>query len=133
EPGLLAGPAHEPRLGLLGRARHRHRHRSRPAPAREARARSVAAAAARDGVGRRLPAEPMSLRAQLALLAVAAVCLPLVVVVGSGLVMFGMHEEWKFWLVAAGAALCALAGALLLGRQILRPLDRKSTRLNSSH
>ena len=64
----------------------------------------------------------MSLRAQLAVLAVAAVCLPLVVVVGSGLVMFGMHEEWKFWAVAAGAALCALAGALLLGRQILRPL-----------
>ena len=66
----------------------------------------------------------MSLRAQLALLAVAAVCLPLVVVVGSGLVMFGMHEEWKFWLVAGVSALCALAGALLLGGQILRPLGR---------
>jgi two-component system sensor histidine kinase BaeS len=66
----------------------------------------------------------MSLRAQLAVLAVAAVCLPLLVVVGSGLVMFGMHEEWKFWLVAGVSALCALAGALLLGRQILRPLGR---------
>jgi two-component system, OmpR family, sensor histidine kinase BaeS len=66
----------------------------------------------------------MSLRAQLAVLAVAAVCLPLLVVVGSGLVMLGMHEEWKFWLVAGVSALCALAGALLLGRQILRPLGR---------
>ncbi|HSB40123.1 MAG TPA: ATP-binding protein [Gaiellaceae bacterium] len=66
----------------------------------------------------------MSIRAQLAVLAIAAVCLPLAVVVGSGLVMFGMHEETTFWLVAAASALCALAGALLLGREILRPLDR---------
>jgi len=66
----------------------------------------------------------MSLRAQLAVLAVAAVCLPLVVVVGSGLVMFGMHEEWKFWLVAGVSALCALVGAVLLGRYILRPLGQ---------
>ncbi|HSC49720.1 MAG TPA: ATP-binding protein [Gaiellaceae bacterium] len=66
----------------------------------------------------------MTVRAQLALLAVAAVCLPLAVVVGSGLVMFGMHDESTFWLVAVVSALCALAGALLLGRQLLRPLDR---------
>jgi two-component system sensor histidine kinase BaeS len=65
----------------------------------------------------------MSVRAQLAVLAVAAVCLPLVVVVASGLVMFGMHDESTFWLVAVVSALCALGGALLLGRQILRPLD----------
>ena len=65
----------------------------------------------------------MSVRAQLAVLAVAAVCLPLTVVVGSGLVMFGMHDESTFWLVAVVSALAALAGALLLGRQILRPLD----------
>ena len=66
----------------------------------------------------------MSVRAQLAVLAVAAVCLPLAVVVGSGLVMFGMHDESTFWIVVVVSALCALAGALLLGRQILRPLDR---------
>jgi two-component system sensor histidine kinase BaeS len=66
----------------------------------------------------------VSVRAQLAVLAVAAVCLPLAVVVASGLVMFGMHDERKFWLVVVVSALCALAGALLLGRQILRPLDR---------
>ena len=65
----------------------------------------------------------MSARAQLAALAVAAVCLPLVVVVGSGLVMFGMHDETKFWAVVIVSTLGALAGALLLGRHILRPLD----------
>jgi two-component system sensor histidine kinase BaeS len=65
----------------------------------------------------------VSIRAQLSVLAVAAVCLPLAVVVGSGLVMFGMHDERKFWLVVIVSAVCALAGALLLGQQILRPLD----------
>jgi two-component system, OmpR family, sensor histidine kinase SaeS len=68
----------------------------------------------------------VSVRAQLAVLAVAAVCLPLAVVVGSGLVMFGMHDKRTFWLVVVVSALCALGGALLLGRQILRPLDRLS-------
>jgi signal transduction histidine kinase len=65
----------------------------------------------------------MSIRLQLAVLAVAAVCLPLAVVVGSGLVMFGMHDRTTFWVVVVVAALCALAGALLLGRRILGPLD----------
>ncbi len=65
----------------------------------------------------------MSIRTQLSVLAVAAVCLPLGVVVGSGLVMFGMHDERKFWLVVVVSALCALGGALLLGRHLLRPLD----------
>ncbi len=63
-----------------------------------------------------------SLRTQLALLAVAAVCLPLAVVVGSGLVMFGMHDETKAWAVVVVSALCALGGALLLGHRILKPL-----------
>ena len=63
-----------------------------------------------------------SLRTQLALLAVAAVCLPLAVVVGSGLVMFGMHDETKVWAVVVVSALCALGGALLLGHYVLRPL-----------
>ncbi len=65
----------------------------------------------------------MSIRAQLAVLAVAAVCAPIAIVVGSGLVMFGMHDERKFWLVVIVATVFALAGALLLGQQILRPLD----------
>ena len=74
----------------------------------------------------------MSIRTHLALLAVAAVCLPVAVVVGSGLVMFGMHDERKFWLVVAISTLVALGGALVLGRKILRPLDQlrsASTRL----
>jgi two-component system sensor histidine kinase BaeS len=65
----------------------------------------------------------MSIRAQLAVLAVAAVCLPIAIVVGSGLVMFGMHDQATFWLVVAVSTLCALAGALLLGRRLLGPLD----------
>ena len=65
----------------------------------------------------------MSIRSQLAVLAVAAVCLPLAAVVGSGLVMFGMHDKSWFWLVVAVSMVCALAGALFLGHQILRPLD----------
>ena len=73
----------------------------------------------------------MSIRAQLAVLAVAAVCLPIAVVVGSGLVMFGMHDERTFWLVVVVATVCALAGALLLGQQILRP--RIEFRLNGVH
>jgi len=64
----------------------------------------------------------MSLRSRLAILAVAAVCLPLLSVVAFGLVMFGMHDETRFWIVVVVSALSALAGALLLGRQILRPL-----------
>jgi two-component system sensor histidine kinase BaeS len=66
----------------------------------------------------------MSVRTQLALLVVAAVCLPLVVVVAAGFVMFHMHDEAKVWIVVIVSALCALAGALLLGRHILHPLDR---------
>jgi signal transduction histidine kinase len=65
----------------------------------------------------------MSIRLQLAVLALAAVCLPLAAVVGSGLVMFGMHDDTKFIAVVVGSTLCAVAGALLLGRRILGPLD----------
>jgi len=65
----------------------------------------------------------MSIRLQLAVLALAAVCLPLAAVVGSGLVMFGMHDDAKFIAVVVGSTLCAIAGALLLGRRILGPLD----------
>jgi signal transduction histidine kinase len=65
----------------------------------------------------------MSIRLQLAVLALAAVCLPLAAVVGSGLVMFGMHDDTKFIAVVVGSTLFAAAGALLLGRRILGPLD----------
>jgi signal transduction histidine kinase len=65
----------------------------------------------------------MSIRLQLAVLALVAVCLPLAAVVGSGLVMFGMHDDAKFIAVVVGSTLCAIAGALLLGRRILGPLD----------
>jgi two-component system, OmpR family, sensor histidine kinase SaeS len=68
----------------------------------------------------------MSIRAQLAILALAAVCLPLVAVVWSGLVMFGMHDDAKFMAVVVGSTLAALGGALLLGRRILGPLDELS-------
>jgi two-component system sensor histidine kinase BaeS len=65
----------------------------------------------------------MSIRSRLAVLAVAAVCLPLAAIIGSGLVMFGMHDRALFWAVVVVSALCALLVALLLGRQVLRPLD----------
>jgi signal transduction histidine kinase len=64
----------------------------------------------------------MSIRAQLGLLAVAAVCLPLAAVVGFGFVMLGVHDE-KLVAVALASMLVALAAALLVGRQLLRPLD----------
>jgi signal transduction histidine kinase len=66
----------------------------------------------------------VSIRAQLALLAVGAVCLPLTAVVASGLVMFHMPgDEKTFWLVIGASALCALGAALFLGQRILKPLD----------
>lgn len=65
----------------------------------------------------------MSIRAQLALLALAAVCLPLAAVVGFGLVMLHVQSDPTFVAIVVGSALAALAGALLLGRHILRPLD----------
>ena len=80
-------------------------------------------AAARDRLGRRLPPARMSIRSQLAVLAVAAVCLPLAAVVGSGLVMFGMHDRSWFWFVVGVSAACALGCAFVVGQQILRPLD----------
>jgi len=64
----------------------------------------------------------MSIRSQLALLAVAAVCLPLAAVVGFGFVMLGVHDA-KLVAVALTSMLAALTAALLVGRQILRPLD----------
>ena len=65
-----------------------------------------------------------TLRLQVAALALLAVCLPLAVVLASGWVMFGMHDDAKILAVAIASALAALVGALLLVRWILRPLER---------
>jgi signal transduction histidine kinase len=64
----------------------------------------------------------MSIRAQLAALALAAVCVPLGAVLASGLVMFGTKDFEKILLVGVISALVALGGALALGRLLLRPL-----------
>jgi signal transduction histidine kinase len=64
-----------------------------------------------------------TLRLQLGALALLAVCLPLGIVIASGLVMFGMHAA-QILAVSAASALAALGGALLLSRWILRPLER---------
>jgi two-component system sensor histidine kinase BaeS len=68
-----------------------------------------------------------TLQLQLGALALLIVCLPLAVVLGSGLVMFGMHEDAQILSVAVVSTLCALGGAVLLGRHILRPLERLRT------
>jgi signal transduction histidine kinase len=65
-----------------------------------------------------------TLRLQLSALALLAVCLPLGVVLASGWVMFGMHDDAKVVAVAVASALAALIGALLLAGWILRPLER---------
>jgi signal transduction histidine kinase len=64
----------------------------------------------------------MSIRSQLAALALVAVCVPLAAVLASGLVMFPMHDFEKILLVSVISALVALGAALLLGRRMLRPL-----------
>ena len=65
-----------------------------------------------------------TLRLQVAALALLAVCLPLAVVLASGWVMFGMHDDAKVLAVAVASAVAALVGALLLVRWILRPLEQ---------
>ena len=64
-----------------------------------------------------------TLRLQLGALALLAVCLPLGVVIASGLVMFDMHDA-EILAIAIASAVFALAGAVLLSRWILRPLER---------
>ena len=68
-----------------------------------------------------------SLRLQLAALALLAVCLPLGVVLASGWVMFGMGDHGKILAVAVASALAALAGALVLARWVLQPLEQLRT------
>ncbi|HEY6835330.1 MAG TPA: HAMP domain-containing sensor histidine kinase [Gaiellaceae bacterium] len=64
----------------------------------------------------------MSVRAQLAALALVAVCVPVAAILASGVVMLKPHEFAVIVVAAASSALVALVGALLLGRRILRPL-----------
>jgi signal transduction histidine kinase len=67
-----------------------------------------------------------TLRLQLGALALLAVCLPLGVVIASGLVMFEMDAA-KVVSVGVASGLAALAGALLVSRWILLPLERLRT------
>ena len=64
----------------------------------------------------------MSIRLQLAALALIGVCVPLAAVLASGLVMFGTHAFEKLAYVALVSASAALVAALALGRRMLRPL-----------
>ena len=64
----------------------------------------------------------MSIRLQLAALALVGVCVPLVAVLASGLVMLGTQAFEKLAYVALASALVALLGALALGRRVLGPL-----------
>jgi signal transduction histidine kinase len=64
----------------------------------------------------------MTLKLQLAVLTLLAVCLPLGVVLASGLVMFGLHHDVAILGIAFASAVAALLGAYVLGRRILRPL-----------
>ena len=68
-----------------------------------------------------------TLQLQLAALALLAVCLPVAVVLASGLVMFGMHHDVAILAIALASALSALVGAYLLGRRLLQPLGRLRT------
>jgi two-component system sensor histidine kinase BaeS len=79
----------------------------------------IAAGLASFGIARWLP----TLHLQLGAFAVLAVCLPLGVVMASGLVMFEMQGDAKLFSVAVASAAFAVAGALLLSRWILRPLE----------
>ncbi len=65
-----------------------------------------------------------TVRLQLAVLALLCVVLPLVIVLLSGWVMFGMGDDLKILAVSGAAALAAVAAGLLLGRSIGRRIDR---------
>jgi two-component system, OmpR family, sensor histidine kinase BaeS len=65
-----------------------------------------------------------TVRLQLAVLALLCVVLPLVVVLLSGWVMFGMGDDLKILAVSSAAALAAVAAGLLVGRSIGRRIER---------
>jgi signal transduction histidine kinase len=64
----------------------------------------------------------VSIRAQLAALALVAVGVPVGAILASGIVMLKPHDFVEILAVAGVSALVALAAALALGRRILRPL-----------
>jgi signal transduction histidine kinase len=64
----------------------------------------------------------VSLRAQLAALALVAVGVPVGAILASGIVMLKPHDFVEILAVAGVSALVALGAALALGRRILRPL-----------
>jgi signal transduction histidine kinase len=74
-------------------------------------------------MGRRLPVLLVTVRLQLAALALCCVVLPLVAVLLSGWVMFGMGDDLKILAVSAAAASAAVAAGLLIGRSIGRRID----------
>ena len=65
-----------------------------------------------------------TLRLRLVGLAVLAVCLPLVVVLASGWVMFHMGDDVKILAVSAASASVALVAALVIAGSIERPIER---------
>jgi signal transduction histidine kinase len=65
-----------------------------------------------------------TLRLQVTALALLAASLPLALVLTSGWVMFGMHDDTKVLSLAVASATAAVVGALLLTRWIVAPLDR---------
>ncbi len=73
-------------------------------------------------VGAAIAARLRSLRSRIAGLALVASIVPLVGVLGSGIVMFESSHDTGLALVAAAASTAALVGALLIARSILRPV-----------
>jgi signal transduction histidine kinase len=72
-----------------------------------------------------------TVRLGLAGLSLVAVFLPLIAVVVSGVVMFNSGHDLTILAVAAASSTASLGAALLLGRTILRPLERlRSTSLS---
>ena len=72
-----------------------------------------------------------TVRAQLAGLALIAVCVPLAAVLLSGWVMFHMGADTKILAVAAGSATAAVFAALVLARSITGSLRRVGTAAHS--
>jgi len=70
-------------------------------------------------VARRLP----TLRLQLVWLALVSALLPLVAVLLSGIVMFDSGHDLTILAVAGASSCAALAGGLLLGRSVARPIE----------
>jgi signal transduction histidine kinase len=65
-----------------------------------------------------------TLRQRLLGLAILAVCLPLVVVLASGWVMFHMGDDVKILAVVVASASVALGAALVLARSVEAPIER---------